>query len=356
MDNNKIGKFISSLRKEQNLTQQELANKLFVTDKAVSKWERGLSLPDITLLRKLADVLKVDVVDILDGQKGTGRKINIEEEIEKITKEQSKIHKKKRNKILTIVIILLLIIIYITFKNLYLGYNIKTVNYSHSNRNINIGVPKTSFMMKHNDRSYSYKNLRNYHIVENEVKNYLKTLKYSTCNNTIYYYNEKDNFSIINYSIKDYVLYNTISYEIVNNDYCFLEKLSEYEEKLGGLKRFHTLNKGPISLEEDWNTKLDVILIDNVKTDNEIYNFKATLEVVLYKRLTNKTYTTHYLEKSIGNIEIKDDKLYYYREEITKNDKNLKIPEVSTFLIENTNLILLDNYLNDYYKDRVILK
>ena len=49
MDNNKIGKFIASVRKEKNLTQQELGNKLFVTDKAVSKWERGLSLPDISL-------------------------------------------------------------------------------------------------------------------------------------------------------------------------------------------------------------------------------------------------------------------------------------------------------------------
>jgi len=210
--------------------------------------------------------------------------------------------------------------------------------------------------MKHNDRSYSYKNLRNAHIVENEVKKYLKTLKYSTCNNTIYYYNEQDNFSIINYSIKDHILYNTLSYEIVNNDYCFLEKLSEYEEKLGGLKRFHTLNKGTISLEEDWNTKFDVIFIDNFQIDNEIYSFKATMQVVLYNRLTDKTYNTITLEESIGTMEIKDDKLYYYREEITKNSNNIKIPEVSTFLIEDTKLILLDNYLNDYYKERIILK
>ena len=53
MNNNKIGKFIARKRKEANLTQMELANKLYVTDKAVSKWERGLSLPDITLLKKL---------------------------------------------------------------------------------------------------------------------------------------------------------------------------------------------------------------------------------------------------------------------------------------------------------------
>ena len=49
MENNKIGSFILELRKEKGLTQQELGDKLFVTDKAVSKWERGLSLPDVSI-------------------------------------------------------------------------------------------------------------------------------------------------------------------------------------------------------------------------------------------------------------------------------------------------------------------
>lgn len=56
MDNNKIGKFISNKRKELGLTQEELGEKLYVTDKAVSKWERGVSLPDITLLTELSKI------------------------------------------------------------------------------------------------------------------------------------------------------------------------------------------------------------------------------------------------------------------------------------------------------------
>ncbi len=48
MENQKIGNFIKELRKEKNLTQKELADKLFITDRAVSKWERGLSCPDIS--------------------------------------------------------------------------------------------------------------------------------------------------------------------------------------------------------------------------------------------------------------------------------------------------------------------
>ena len=177
MDNNKIGKFIASRRKELGLTQQNLADKLFVTDKAISKWERGINLPDITLLDKLSKILNVDIKDILTGEIGSNKQINIEEDLARIKKELSEANKKKKNKFIIIVIILLILIIYILLRNMSLGYNIKSVNYS--NREINIGVPKTSFIMKHNDKSYSYKNLRNSHIVENEIKKYLKTLKYS---------------------------------------------------------------------------------------------------------------------------------------------------------------------------------
>ena len=53
MESKEIGKFIAKIRKEKGMTQQKLAEKLFVTDKAVSKWERGLSLPDISILEPL---------------------------------------------------------------------------------------------------------------------------------------------------------------------------------------------------------------------------------------------------------------------------------------------------------------
>ena len=53
MDAKKLGQFIAEIRKEKEMTQAELASKLHVTDKAVSKWERGLGLPDITALSRL---------------------------------------------------------------------------------------------------------------------------------------------------------------------------------------------------------------------------------------------------------------------------------------------------------------
>lgn len=63
-----IGKFIAKMRKEQNLTQEELAEKLGITKNAVSKWERGISLMDMSLLKPLSSILKVEVIDILSGE------------------------------------------------------------------------------------------------------------------------------------------------------------------------------------------------------------------------------------------------------------------------------------------------
>ena len=69
MNNEKIGLFISRERKARQLTQKELAEKLNVTDKAVSKWERGLSYPDISLLIPISDILSVNVSELLNGER-----------------------------------------------------------------------------------------------------------------------------------------------------------------------------------------------------------------------------------------------------------------------------------------------
>lgn len=68
IDNEKFGAFLSRLRKEKGMTQKELAEQLYVSDKAVSKWERGLSLPDIALLQPMAELLGASVTELLSGQ------------------------------------------------------------------------------------------------------------------------------------------------------------------------------------------------------------------------------------------------------------------------------------------------
>ena len=84
MDPRMIGSLICRLRKEQQLTQRQLAEQLCVSDKAVSKWERGLGCPDISLLPDLARLLGIELEGLLSGQLdsneplgGTMKKMNL---------------------------------------------------------------------------------------------------------------------------------------------------------------------------------------------------------------------------------------------------------------------------------------
>ena len=74
MNQDNIGKFIAECRKEKNMTQQELAEKLGVTDRAISNWENGRRLPDLSLISLVANELDVSVAELLNG-----RKLNKEE-------------------------------------------------------------------------------------------------------------------------------------------------------------------------------------------------------------------------------------------------------------------------------------
>ena len=69
MDAKKLGQFIAEIRKEKEMTQAELASKLHVTDKAVSKWERGLGLPDINNIEPLADALGISVAEVMQAER-----------------------------------------------------------------------------------------------------------------------------------------------------------------------------------------------------------------------------------------------------------------------------------------------
>lgn len=76
-----IGEIISNLRKEKGMTQSDLAEKMNITDKAVSKWERDLSCPDINSIPKLAEILGVSVEELLNAQKREKAKDNKIDEI-----------------------------------------------------------------------------------------------------------------------------------------------------------------------------------------------------------------------------------------------------------------------------------
>ncbi len=69
MNQIKIGRFIAECRKQNNLTQMQLAEKLGITDKAISKWERGIAMPDSSIMLELCDILGISVNELLSGEK-----------------------------------------------------------------------------------------------------------------------------------------------------------------------------------------------------------------------------------------------------------------------------------------------
>lgn len=106
MDNNKTGRFIAERRKELGYNQKDLAEKLNITDKAVSKWETGRSSPDVSMLIPLSDALGVSVTEILNGEKINEEKISTASN-EIIVKS---LKKSKSKKLLALILALILLI------------------------------------------------------------------------------------------------------------------------------------------------------------------------------------------------------------------------------------------------------
>lgn len=98
MDLLKIGKFIAECRKNNKLTQEQLAEKLGITDRAVSKWERGLSLPDASIMLELCKILNISVNELLNGEKIDMK--DYKEKNEKLLLELAKLEEIKNKKLM----------------------------------------------------------------------------------------------------------------------------------------------------------------------------------------------------------------------------------------------------------------
>ena len=96
MDQIKIGRFIAECRKSADLTQMQLAEKLGITDKAISKWERGVSMPDSSIMLELCDILGISVNELLSGERSNME--NKDQKNEQLLLEMSK-ELEKKNKI-----------------------------------------------------------------------------------------------------------------------------------------------------------------------------------------------------------------------------------------------------------------
>ena len=113
MDQIKIGEFISKTRKEKNITQSELAEKLMISDRAVSKWENGICLPDASNMQELCNILGITINDLFSGEV-VDMKDN-EKKLEENLLEMTKLKEQRDKELLTLEIFIGIIVSIIMF-------------------------------------------------------------------------------------------------------------------------------------------------------------------------------------------------------------------------------------------------
>lgn len=107
MDTLRFGAFVAQLRKEKGLTQQELAQQLNVTDKAISKWETARGFPEITLLEPLARALDVSLVELMRGERIPSPTLSVEDADQLVTQAMDQTQRNTARRYLRLFLVLL---------------------------------------------------------------------------------------------------------------------------------------------------------------------------------------------------------------------------------------------------------
>ena len=123
MNQDKTGKFIAKCRKDKNMTQEQLAEKMGVSINAVSKWERGLSFPDVSLYKKLCDELNINIEELVNGEKDNSEKAK-EKAIISTINETNKIKKNSKKLLFILSAIFILIVLVLIYYNRKLKVNL----------------------------------------------------------------------------------------------------------------------------------------------------------------------------------------------------------------------------------------
>ena len=156
MDQEKIGKFIQKLRKDNHMTQQELADKLNVTDRAISHWENGRRLPDVSLYKPICEIFNISVNELISGEKIDKDTITKKSEENIINTLNINKENQKKSKIIISILFLIIIIIIITpiayYKKMYPKFDIYTITISKSNINDSV----KEYKIKDNIKVYYY--------------------------------------------------------------------------------------------------------------------------------------------------------------------------------------------------------
>ena len=232
MNQEKIGKFIAECRKNKNMTQQELAEKLGVSDRTVGNWENGRNMPDLSLFKPLCNELHISLNDFLSGEKVKVQ--NYQEKLEENIINLNIVNKKKLNKMLKIIGSFTCLFILFIFLGICI-YNFYEMDIKYDERTM-----KCSF--KENALTYTIigSSVLNTNYIERTINN----AKYIIFHSTINIYNKRHS----NWEYGESVARVANNQEIPFNFYWEFDK----EENLGqkiivyysnkSLKKFEKLN------------------------------------------------------------------------------------------------------------------
>lgn len=277
MNQEKIGKFIAELRKGKNLTQEELAHKLGITKNAVSKWERGLSLMDMSLLKPLCEILEVSITELLNGERIDNSNIqNKSDEVIKNTLDYSN-KKIKKSRVKNIIYTILTIVVLFTL--IFFGYKYSLLNdYTYkkpdnvdeilkglkNSKEIKIykrTIPESDYFVLGN---FKMKNVLDGYVQEGEVVDiqpYLFKKKDGDKSYGITFQNENSNYQLID----------TYTSDIAVGDAG--DGDSSFEKKFNAADRKYFLLKNDINNDVDFYK----YIADNYYKENNIFMSKREM-------------------------------------------------------------------------------
>lgn len=296
MNTKKIGNFIKKLREEKGLTQEQLAEKVFIGRGAISKWETGKNLPDIQSLQKLSELFSVTIEELLSGEEKPKENVTLT-----IYKERNNF-KKKINILIIVLVILLSLFLTYYFLSFYKSVNIYTINGENENFSI-----KTGLFVETNENIYF--NLGN---IENKNNNPIEKVE------LFYNINDKENLILyredLNIAFFDYAGY---------EEYIDLDKIEEIIDNMY-IRIYYSDKKETIKLNitKDYtNDKLIFVKREKASKDlgenstmqsqkSEITDFEEKLKMVLLKD-DNNNYANSFKtgDETIDIFYIPDERL-----------------------------------------------
>lgn len=294
MNSENIGKFIKQLRTEKGWTQEDLANKVSVGREAISKWERGKTSPDSSLLLILSNLFDVTVNEILIGERETKKNATLE-----LYDDRNEINKKLKKVVfgsIVFVFILLFLFFCYYFVNQYRSIHVYTVYGYNDNFEI-----KNGLFIKTNGKFYfnigNIENINELQITRLDLyytENNKESLIYSSNSENIYFYDYKgyeEYFDLKKINIILNNLYVKISYDN-KEEIIKLNFVEDYVNDKLFFSNDSSVSNDNVSISEINNSnELKKIILNNFKNENNIYFYELKEETVTIK------YT--YIEESV---------------------------------------------------------